>query len=168
MDIVQSLLKIAKQKTLPIMTLFLTAGFIVFLQRYQFQPIAKWFFIDKIPDSVVWVFPTVFIFSGIFLLLNFLTFCIALPKRILGLRVPYVSHQGGKIIKLFSKTGHEVLSKFEIIEALGLSIHRFDYFAEKLIVSGYLETDGDEFNYDGPKYWLTQKGRTFLARRFLL
>ena len=164
MDIVQSLLKIAKQKTLPIMTLFLTTGLIILLQRYQFQPIAKWFFIDKIPDSIVWVFPTVFIFSGIFLLLNFMT----LFKRFLRLKVPYVSHQGAKILKVFSKTGHGVLSKSKIIEALGLSVHRFDYSAKKLIVSGYLETDGDEFNYDGPKYWLTQKGRKFLAKRFLL
>ena len=128
---------------------------------FQPQPIAKWLFIEKIPDSMAWIFLIIFIFSGFLLILNFLSLCITSSRIILGWKVPYVSRQGGKIIKLFSKSGLEVLSKDEIIKDSGLSVHRFDYLAEKLIDIGYLETDGDAFNYDGPKYWLTQKAGYF-------
>ena len=91
-----------------------------------------------------------------------------LLTHILIWKRPGISRHGKKIIKLFSQTGHEALAKEEITKALSLGVHKFDYLADRSINSGYLETDGNEFNYDGPNYWLTQKGRSFLARRFLL
>ena len=56
MDIIQSLLKIAKQKILPIIALSLICGIISF-HKHQLSVVDRWRFVDQIPDSVVWIFP---------------------------------------------------------------------------------------------------------------
>lgn len=88
--------------------------------------------------------------------------------HILIWKLPGVSRQGKKIIKMFSQTGGRVLTETEIMKALNLSVHKFDSSIERLIKSKHLETDGDLLNYNGQKYWLTKRGRAFLGRRLLL
>lgn len=165
MDIIKSLLKIAKEKKLDILALFLATGFIVFTNQYKIKPFGDILFIDKIPDGVIWIFSTVHIFSGIFLLLCFFE---TLFKCVFDLKNLYVPHHGARILKFFSNSDHNFIPGYEIAKKLGMTTHKFDYYSKKLIMSGYLETDGDYLDYNGPKYWLTQKGRGFLAKRFLL